>query len=204
LIWIKQPGNETRYQVFQIERGIPMRQQRVCASLTVILGLLGAPALAHKQEHEHEHEQHPAGMSLAATAAPSAGMPQGMRGDMPMMGAMRVMMGQGGMSDMSMMAAMAEHVEGRLAYLKTELRISEAQLPLWNAVADAIRANAKGMGAASEGTMGSTQASTLPDKLALREKMITAHLEALRKFEEAVAPPTRRLATSRRKWPTSS
>ena len=47
---------------------------------------------------------------------------------------------------MPMMAAMAGHVEGRLAFLKTELKITDAQLPLWNAVADAVRANAKGDG----------------------------------------------------------
>ena len=50
------------------------------------------------------------------------------------------------MGGMPMMAAMAGHVEGRLAFLKTELKITDAQLPLWNAVAEAIRANAKGDG----------------------------------------------------------
>ena len=104
---------------------------------------------------------------------------------LPMMGMMR-MMGQDGMGGMPMM--MAGHVEGRLAFLKTELKITEAQLPLWNAVADAIRANAKGMGVMSEGMMGSTQGTTLPDKLALREKIMTQHLEALRKFKATVDP----------------
>ena len=113
-------------------------------------------------------------------------MPQGMPGGgMPMM---RMMTGQDGIAGMGMMTAMAGHVEGRLAYLKTELKITDAQLPLWNAVADVIRANAKGMGAMSEGMMGSTQASTLPDKLALREKMMTGHLEALHRFKTAVDP----------------
>jgi hypothetical protein len=56
-------------------------------------------------------------------------------GSMPMMGMMRMMMGQDGMSGMPMMGAMAGHVEGRLAFLKTELKITEAQLPLWNRVA---------------------------------------------------------------------
>ena len=91
-------------------------------------------------------------------------------GDMPMMGMMRMMMGQDGMGGMAMMAG---HVEGRLAFLKTELKITDAQLPLWNAVADAIRANAKTMGAMSDGMMGSAQSATLPEKLALREKMMT-------------------------------
>jgi LTXXQ motif family protein len=75
--------------------------------------------------------------------------------------------GQDGMGGMAMMAG---HVEGRLAFLKTELKITDAQLPLWNAVADAIRANAETMGAMSDGMMGSAQSATLPEKLALREK----------------------------------
>jgi hypothetical protein len=62
-------------------------------------------------------------------------------GAMPGMGMMR-MMGQDGSGGMPMMAAMTGRVEGRLAFLKTELKITDAQLPLWNKVADAIRANA--------------------------------------------------------------
>jgi hypothetical protein len=110
-----------------------------------------------------------------------------MAGGMPMMGMMR-MMGEDGMAGMSMM--MAGHVEGRLAFLKTELKITDAQLPLWNAVAEAIRANAKSMSEMmSGGMMGSSQtAATLPEKLALREKMMTSHLEALRRLKTAVDP----------------
>ncbi len=40
----------------------------------------------------------------------------------------------------------AQHIEGRLAFLKTELKITDAQAPQWNAYADALRANAKQMG----------------------------------------------------------
>jgi len=36
--------------------------------------------------------------------------------------------------------------------------------------------------------MGSAQAATLPDKLATREKMLAARLEALRKLKAAVDP----------------
>ncbi|MGA8756602.1 MAG: Spy/CpxP family protein refolding chaperone, partial [Stellaceae bacterium] len=91
-----------------------------------------------------------------------------------------------GMGGMGMMTG---HVEGRLAFLKTELKITDAQLPLWNKVADAIRANAKSMGAMmSGGMMEGSQTATLPDKLALREKMMTAHLEALRRFKAAADP----------------
>ncbi len=152
-----------------------MYQPRV-VSLAVILALLGAPALAQQQEHEQHHPP--------AATAPNAGMPAG-AGGMPMMGMMRMMMGQDGMGGMPMMAG---HVEGRLAFLKTELKITDAQLPLWNAVADAIRANAKSMSAMSGAMMGSSQRATLPEKLALREKIMTAHLEALHRLKAAVDP----------------
>ncbi len=56
-----------------------------------------------------------------------------------MTGMMRAMMGQYGMG------MMTGHVEGRLAFLKTELKITDAQLPLWNKFADAVRDNAKAM-----------------------------------------------------------
>jgi hypothetical protein len=92
-------------------------------------------------------------------------MPQGMPGGagMPMMGMMRMIMDQDGMGGMPMMAAMAGHVEGRLAFLKAELKITEAQLPLWNAVADAIHANAKGMTEMmSSGMMGASPSDDAP------------------------------------------
>ena len=154
-----------------------MPHRKIWLSLVLMLALIAGPALAQQPQHD---EHHPPG-----TAGP--GMPGGMAGDgdMPMMRMMRMMMGRDGMS---MMGAMARHVEGRLAFLKTELKIIDAQLPLWNAVADAMRANAKAMGDMAGGMMGGSQAATLPDKLAMREKMMTAHLEALRKFKAVVDP----------------
>jgi hypothetical protein len=98
---------------------------------------------------------------------------------MPMMGMMQMMMGQHGM---------AGHVEGHLAFLKTELKITEAQLPLWNGVADAMRANAKSMSGMAGGMAMMQSATPLPDKLAAHEKMMSVHLEGLRKLRAAVEP----------------
>jgi hypothetical protein len=157
-----------------------MRPLNVCASLALILALMAGPALAQQKEHEQHHP----GDTPPTANMESPGMPGGAMagaGGMPMMGMMRMMMGQDGMG------MMAGHVEGRLAFLKTELKITDAQLPLWNAVADAIRANAKGVSETmSGGMMASSPTATLPEKLALREKMMTAHLEALRNFKAAV------------------
>jgi len=157
-----------------------MHRRKVCAWLVLMLALIAGTALAQQPQHDEHHPPAP-------PAAAGPGMPGGMAGagDMPMMGMMRMMMGRDGMS---MMGAMARHVEGRLAFLKTELKITDAQLPLWNAVADAMRANAKNMGDMAGGMMGGSQTATLPDKLAMREKMMTTHLEALRKFKAAVDP----------------
>ena len=99
-------------------------------------------------------------------------------GAMPMMRMMQMMMG-----------SMADHVEGRIAFLKTELKIRDAQQPLWNAVGDAMRANAKDMAAMIPMIQSMMQPSgALPEKLAAREKAMTAHLEALRKLKSAIDP----------------
>jgi hypothetical protein len=99
-------------------------------------------------------------------------------GGTPMMGMMQMMMG-----------GMAGHVEGRIAFLKTELKITDAQQPLWNAVADAMRASAQDMAAMMPLMQSMMQSSgTLPEKLTAREKVMTAHLDALRKLEAAVEP----------------
>jgi len=155
--------------------------RKIRSSLVVILALAATPVLAQQEQHEQHHPG----------AASNMGMSQGMSGagGMQMMETIRSMMSQDAMGSMGMMAAMAGHVEGRLAFLKTELKITQAQLPLWNAVAGAIRANANSMpGVMSGGMMEGSQTATLPDKLALREKMVTGHLEALRKFKAAVDP----------------
>jgi hypothetical protein len=156
-----------------------MRHRKICASWVLMLVLAAGPGFAQQPKPD---EHHPGG---APPSAAMPGGPMGGAGGMPMMGMMRMMMGQDGVGGMSMMAG---HVEGRLAFLKTELKITDAQLPFWNGVADAIRANAKTMGGMAEGMMGGMQTGTLPEKLAAREKIMTAHLDALRKFKVAVDP----------------
>ena len=156
-----------------------MLQRKKLAVIAVMLTLAAAPTLAAEDEHS---QHHPAGTPSTAQAMPSGAMP-GMDGGMPIL-RMMGMMGPGG--GMPMMRMMQGHVEGRLAFLKTELKITDAQMPLWNAVADAIRANVKGGMGMMEGMMG--QGTTLPDRLAAHEKMMTAHLDALRKFKSAVDP----------------
>jgi hypothetical protein len=109
---------------------------------------------------------------IAAQPAPQARDPGG-----GMMG----MMGQGGMMDMM---AMADHFEGRIAFLKTELKITDGQTPQWTAFADALRANARRMSEMRNtmmkgGMMGQGGAIVrAPDRLDQMEKMMAMMVES--------------------------
>ena len=106
---------------------------------------------------------------------------------MPMMG------GAGRMGLMGMMG-MADHVEGRIAFLKVELKITEAQLPQWNAFADALRENARRMSGMPammmQGEMMGADGAAVsaPDRLDRMEKMMTTMLETIKATKTALAP----------------
>lgn len=102
-----------------------------------------------------------------------------------------MMMGQGMMGRGMMMCRMGEHVEGRLAFLKTELKITDAQTPQWNAFADALRKNARSMTehcAMMKEHGGSMMPASLPERLNMMERHMTTHLDSLRAMKAAVQP----------------
>ncbi len=90
----------------------------------------------------------------------------------------------------AMCNAMANHVEGRLAYIKTELKITEAQGDLWNTYATAARNSANAMRAhcTTMMTRGSGSAASLPDRLDQHEQLMAAQLDAIRAMNTAVKP----------------
>jgi hypothetical protein len=136
------------------------------------------------------------------------GMMMGMDPDdwgvVPMMMRMHeMMMGQGSMP----MMGMGQHVEGRLAFLKAELKITPAQEPLWNTFAETMRANApkiagtmpccagaqgggmQGGGAMRQGGMMAQGAvPSLPERLDWQERSLAARLDALRAMRGALTP----------------
>lgn len=127
------------------------------------------------------------------TAAYAQQSPQSMPGWQkcgPMSG-QGMMMAPGMMPMMGMMDP-SQHIEGRIAFLKTELRITEAQSPQWNAFADALRANAKRMSeqwaGMTPGMMMSGQAGSamsLPERLDWAAKHMTARSEMLQAMKGA-------------------
>lgn len=113
----------------------------------------------HSAHHPSDTQAATAAPAPAAPAAGAQGQPPGM--GMGMMGAdmgammqsmmpmMRGMMAQRMGGSMGMDGPMGmmspRRVEGRIAFLRTELKITEAQQPAWTAFADALRAEARSM-----------------------------------------------------------
>ncbi|HEY8262127.1 MAG TPA: Spy/CpxP family protein refolding chaperone [Methylosinus sp.] len=98
-----------------------------------------------------------------------------------------------------MMCRTSEHVDARLAYLKAELKPTEAQTPQWNAFADAIRASQKkladfcaAMKKAHESETDKDKDKAKPrgvlDQLAMMEKNMSAHLDSVRTARTAAEP----------------
>lgn len=153
-----------------------MKTSRALFGLLVVTGLgLAVPALAEDAADHTAH--HPA--AGAPTMAPAPGPAANMSG-----------MGQTGMTDgdkQSMMSnmmpimggMMSSRTEGRLAFLKTELKIKAGQSAAWERFADAYRAAAKSMQSMHGGMMGMMQGD-LPSRLTQHQKMMQAHLDALK------------------------
>ena len=98
------------------------------------------------------------------------------------MGMMQNMMGM--MSARSGM--MGSHFEGRLASLKADLKITEAQTKLWNAFAAALRSSAESMTGMYGQMMRSGPAVPLPERLALMDTQMAAHLANLENVKQAL------------------
>jgi len=185
------------------------------ASMIVTALMLAATtAVASAQTPTADDPHHPpqSATPAPAPAQPPTGQPgTGMMGDMPMMnmmGRMRNMMGDmnmmgAGMPVMNMMAMMRmmemmgpgmtaiDRIEGRIAFLRAELNITEAQASAWNAFADAMRANAKKLAEVRTAMMAQTDAGqqqtpTMAQRLDLQERWLLARLEGIRALKSAV------------------
>ncbi|HVY15799.1 MAG TPA: Spy/CpxP family protein refolding chaperone [Rhodopila sp.] len=128
-------------------------------------------------------------------SAPCQGAPIGMMGQRGQGGMMfgdmhRMMSMMRGM--MTMMSAqsgmMTSNVEGRIASLRSELGITEAQAPQWNRFADALRATAKSMNGMYGRMMHATDATVLPARLEAQVTALSDHLASLKALKEALDP----------------
>lgn len=82
---------------------------------------------------------------------------------------------------------MLERTEGRLSFLKTELKITDAQTPAWNELAQVIRTTAKQRSERMKALfVGEAKAKTLPERVELQEQFMTARLDELRQVKAAL------------------
>lgn len=136
------------------------------------------------------------GVGAAAQAPdqpPPAAQPGGAAAPPKMGGGMMA----GGMMDMGAMQCMVLSDE-RLASAKADLNITSRQLPSWNAFVETVRANRQLMGQGMMQSQGSGRGAQpgggmmmapgpLPERLKRHEKMMSTHLEALRKTRVAAS-----------------
>jgi phage shock protein A len=94
--------------------------------------------------------------------------------------------GMGRMMDMMMSPA---HLEGRIAFLRTELGITDAQQTQWAAFADSMRRNASSMMNGATSMMAGAESRSAPDRLERRIVDMSAHVDAAR----AMLPPLQAL-----------
>ncbi len=126
-------------------------------------------------------------------------------GNMPMMGMMNdmknMMSSMSAMHNMDMMQRMGmmgagiggmatvDRVEGRIAFLRAELKITDVQAEAWNGFADALRTNAKKLAEIRSPIMpkpGDAQPPTnLTARLEQQEQWLAARLDGVRTIKSA-------------------
>jgi LTXXQ motif family protein len=132
-----------------------------------------------------------------------AQQPDGDQGPQPEMGMMGPgMMGQGmgrgGMMGMMgggcpMMAMMGRNdaaptfAEGRIAFIKAELAITEAQNSVWDAYSAALRKNLESMQSMRKTMMSATQPASPVERLDLHVSTMESRLQTLKEVKPALA-----------------
>ena len=174
----------------------------VISAAAILTLLVAGSALAQTSPQTGADPHHPAGeptipawppsMPGAQLGTPSGG---GMMGSADMGRMMSMMHGN------AMMAGMgSRHIEGRIAFLKTELKITRAQDAQWAKYADALRANAGNgrspMPSMMSGAMGATSA---PDALGRQEQALVTSLGAVRALKGALTPLYQALTDDQKK-----
>jgi hypothetical protein len=145
--------------------------------------------------------QQRSGMPMMEMMGPGGGMGMmGQGGTMGMMGPggpaqPGMPMGPGGMSGPEMaMPEMGAHLEGRIAFLRLELGITEAQAPQWEAFAQAWRDNVAKLRQLQMSAPRTAQLATFLEHAEQQEQWLAARLEGLAAIKSAYAQLHARLS----------
>jgi hypothetical protein len=183
--------------------------------------LVLAIGLAQAQTMQEHNAHHPAPASVAPGAttqaaptqatppvAPGHGARPGtgmmmhgtdMAGHMGQMMAMMRMTHPQATGPARMEMAPGRHVEGRIAFLKAELGITEAQGAVWNTYADALRAAAKRMSGMMAGGMDHNRGGAMPARMDMMVGIMTARAETMRTVATAAKALYAALSEAQRK-----
>ena len=169
---------------------------------TLVLAAVPSTAWAQAPAAGDPHHPPPAATPAQLGSPPGhsgmgmmgGGMPMmNMMGDMPMMHMMHMqMMAMMRMMEMDQGMVAIDRIEGRIAFLRAELKITEAQASAWNAFADALRANAQKLGQVraamthQPAAAGQQQAATMAQRLDTQERWLQARLEGTRALKSAL------------------
>ena len=134
------------------------------------------PAGQHRMEHGAAKPSD-MGMGHAAAQGDHHAMMEG--GMSHMMAMMQMMHGQMMPMDMGMAGMRpVRHIDGQIAFYKAQLKITDAQSPQWNALADAIRGSATRLQQTMAQSTDAKDVVTAPERIQRRITMLTAQLDA--------------------------
>ncbi len=162
-----------------------MNKLLTTAALAIALGAMSlSPAVAQTPAQTGPM------MGMMGGGCPTMGMMgmmgQGMTGGPGMTGG-QATMGSGAM--MGSPARMDAMVDGRLAYLKGELNIGDAQMDAWSGYAEAIKSRVDAMQQMRQGMMEAMQQGSATERMDARIKGMEAMVDALK----AAKPATEKL-----------
>jgi len=145
-----------------------MKRMRMLAACSLLLTAF--PALAQPEEA-------PMIGMMGAEVMGSGPMGNGMMGPGMMMGmGPSMMMGQGDLKAM---------VEGRLAYVKTALGITEDEATAWKAYEDTARANVQSMQVSHRAMMAVMRSGSAMERMQAHITMMQSRLDALKALQPA-------------------
>ena len=121
-------------------------------------------------------------MTPLSAQQPGMGMP-----DMPMGRGMMGMMGDCPMMGMMMGADPSTFAEGRIAFLRAELTITDAQKAVWEPYAAALKKNLQGMQAMRQTMMKVMEAKTPVERLDAHIAAMDGRLASLKEVKPALA-----------------
>ena len=157
-----------------------MRRNAILAIAISSISLLAVSAAGVAQQTDDGKSQSPS-MGMMGHGKMGPGM-MGRGGMMGMMGGGCPMMGMmGGEGNMPSFA------EGRTAFIKAELAITDAQKSVWEAYSAALRKNLESMQGMRKTMMGTMQAASPVERLDRHITAMEARLQSLKEVKPALA-----------------